>query len=122
MKLREQLTEEQQREVKRQLSIKQAAEQAGQHFITVFQKRLIPETMEPLHLSEDSFEEGMISISRLLSASGLVSSNSEARRSVSQGAVKINGKRLSDPNERIKITDGDVIQVGKRRFAKIVVG
>lgn len=100
----------------------QAAEQAGQHFITVFQKRLIPETMEPLHLNKDSFEEGMISISRLLSASGLVSSNSEARRSVSQGAVKINGKRISDPNERIKITDGDVIQVGKRRFAKIVVG
>jgi tyrosyl-tRNA synthetase len=100
----------------------QAAEQAEQHFITVFQKRSIPENIDELHLSKDHLEEGSISIGKLLVTLGFVSSNSEARRSIVQGAVKINGTRLLDPNERIEIHSGDIIQAGKRKFAKIVVG
>lgn len=99
----------------------QAAEQAEQHFITVFQKRSIPENMDELHVRQDLLEEGSVSISKLLVTLGFVSSNSEARRSVVQGAVKINGTKLLDPNERVEIKSGDIIQAGKRKFAKIVV-
>lgn len=101
---------------------KQAAEQAEQHFITVFQKRSIPENIEEFQMSNDLLEEGKISISKLLMTLGFVSSNSEARRSVIQGAIKINGERLLDPNARIKIKSGDIIQSGRRKFAKIVIG
>jgi tyrosyl-tRNA synthetase len=99
----------------------QAAKEAEQHFITVFQKRTIPENIEELHLGNDHLEEGRISISKLLVTLGFVSSNSEARRSVVQGAVKINGNKVLDPNERVTIYNGDTIQAGKRKFAKIVV-
>jgi len=50
---------------------------------------------------------------------GLVPSGSEAKRMVKQGGVSINGNKISDPNEQITPTDGMVIQVGKRKFAKL---
>jgi tyrosyl-tRNA synthetase len=99
----------------------QAAEQAEQYFITVFQKRSIPEDIAEFHLSIDNLEDGSISIDKLLVALGFVSSYSEAKRSVIQGAVKVNETKISNPNERIDINNGDIIQVGKRKFAKIVL-
>ncbi len=98
------------------------AEQAEQHFITVFQKRSLPEHIEEVHVKKELLEEGGISISNLLVTLGFASSNSEARRSVVQGAVKLNEIKLLDPNERAEIQSGDIIQAGKRKFAKIVVG
>jgi tyrosyl-tRNA synthetase len=100
----------------------QAAEQAEQHFITVFQRRSLPENIDELHLNKDLLEEGSISIIKLLVTLGFSPSNSEAKRSVVQGAVKINETKLLDPNEHVKIQSGDIIQAGKRKFAKIVVG
>ncbi|RCW39724.1 tyrosine--tRNA ligase [Paenibacillus prosopidis] len=99
-----------------------AAEQAEQHFINVFQKRSLPENIDEMHVRIDLLEEGNISINKLLVTLGFVSSNSDARRSVFQGAVKLNGTKLLDPNERVEINSGDIVQVGKRKFAKIVVG
>ncbi|MFC5528376.1 S4 domain-containing protein [Cohnella yongneupensis] len=61
-------------------------------------------------------------MSKLLVTLGFASSNSEARRSVTQGAVKINETKLLDPNDRVQIQSGDIVQAGKRKFAKIVVG
>ncbi|WP_282942551.1 tyrosine--tRNA ligase [Paenibacillus sp. RC67] len=98
----------------------QAAEQAEDYFITVFQKGLIPENIKELHLSMDSLEKGRISISKLLVILGFVTSNSEARRSVIQGAIRLNGTKLLDANEHVEINNGDIIQAGKRKFAKIV--
>jgi len=56
---------------------------------------------------------------KLLTALGLQQSGSEARRSVQQGAVRVNERRIEDPNEMIRPQDGDIVQVGKRKFAKI---
>jgi len=47
----------------------------------------------------------------------MVSSTSEGRRMLKQGAVKVNGQRQNDEN--ISIKDDIVIQVGKRKFLKI---
>lgn len=100
----------------------EAAEQAEQHFVTVFQKRSIPENIDDVHLRSEFLEKGGISISKLLVELGFVSSNSEAKRCVVQGAVKINGAQILDPYDQIEINSGDIIQTGKRKFAKIVVG
>ncbi|GAA4831213.1 tyrosine--tRNA ligase [Paenibacillus vulneris] len=100
----------------------QEADEAEQHFITVFQKRSIPENIDELYLRKDQLQDGNISITKLLVTLGLASSNSEARRNVVQGAVKINGIKLLEPNEQVEIHSGDIIRAGKRKFVKIVVG
>jgi tyrosyl-tRNA synthetase len=38
---------------------------------------------------------------------------------VQQGAVRVNERRIEDPNEAIRPQDGDIVQVGTRKFAKI---
>ncbi|MGO4274936.1 tyrosine--tRNA ligase, partial [Paenibacillus sp. TAF58] len=55
----------------------------------------------------------------LLTALDLQASNGEARRSVEQGAVKINEQKIMQIHQQITPKDGDIIQVGKRKFIKI---
>lgn len=97
------------------------AERAKQHFITVFQKRSLPEHIEEIHVGKELLEDGRIPIGKLLVTLGFASSNSEARRSVVQGAVKINESKIFDPNDRVEIQTGDIIQAGKRKFGKVIV-
>ncbi|GJM69977.1 hypothetical protein HMSSN036_21930 [Paenibacillus macerans] len=52
---------------------------------------------------------------------GFAASNGEARRSIQQGAVKLNEEKLTDPNAEVALSGGEVIQVGKRKFAKLTV-
>ncbi|GMK42700.1 tyrosine--tRNA ligase [Paenibacillus sp. CCS19] len=100
----------------------EAAEQAVQHFITVFSKREMPDEIEPFQVSGELLEDGGVIVSKLLVALGFAVSTSEARRSVVQGAVKLNGEKLLDPNARIAVNNGDIIQAGKRKFAQLVIG
>jgi len=60
-----------------------------------------------------------ISTSQLVFQCYLSLSGSEAKRMIRQSAVSINGRKVADPNEQIIPTDGMVVQVGKRKFAKI---
>lgn len=97
----------------------EAADEAEAHFRTVFQKRELPEDMEEKIVPASEMENGRIRLIRLLVLLELQSSNGEARRSIQQGAVKINGEKITDMNAEIALQDGDVVQVGKRRFAKV---
>lgn len=56
----------------------------------------------------------------LLKEGGLVSSNSEGKRFIKQGAVRINGGRVTNPDIEIVPKKGDIIQIGKRKFIKII--
>ncbi|GIP39776.1 tyrosine--tRNA ligase [Paenibacillus sp. J31TS4] len=97
----------------------QAAEEAEQHFVTVFQQRALPQDIEEVVLPASELDNGSIRIIKLLVQLGLQASNGEARRSVQQGAVKLNERKLEDPNGDVAVQDGDIVQVGKRKFAKI---
>ncbi|BFT69960.1 tyrosine--tRNA ligase [Paenibacillus sp. P36] len=97
----------------------EAAQEAEQHFITVFQKRALPEEIEEIQISEELLDAGQISIIKLLVATGLQASNAEARRSIEQGAVKINETKILNIHELFQPQDGDIVQVGKRKFVKI---
>ncbi len=55
----------------------------------------------------------------LLEAAGLVTSRSEARRLLKQGAVKVDGERLEAEYVSAGLLTGAVIQVGKRRFVRV---
>jgi tyrosyl-tRNA synthetase len=97
----------------------EAAEEAEQHFITVFQKRALPDDIEEVNLDSSHLEAGSLSIIKLLVSLSLQSSNGEARRSVEQGAVKLNEQKLMDIHAQITPVDGDILQVGKRKFVRI---
>jgi tyrosyl-tRNA synthetase len=100
----------------------EAAKAAENHFITVFQQRALPDDIEEVSLSTAELENGQIRIVKLLTALGLQPTSSEARRSVQQGAVRINEEKYTDINADITPEDGDVLQVGKRKFVKIKLG
>lgn len=95
------------------------AEAAEEYFKTVFQRNLIPEDIDEFILSSDCFtEKNEIDIIKVIVRSGIAKSNSEARRLVSQNAVKIDGEKLSsfviqNPNKSF------AIQVGKANFIKV---
>lgn len=77
----------------------EAAQEAEQHFITVFQKRALPEDIEEMPISGNLLEAGQISIVKLLVSLGLQASNAQARRSIEQGAVKINEAKITNIHE-----------------------
>ncbi|SFS60854.1 tyrosine--tRNA ligase [Paenibacillus sp. 453mf] len=97
----------------------EAAEAAQQHFITVFQQRALPDDIAEVVIPAESLENGNIRLISLLTTLGFAASNGEAKRSIQQGAVKINEEKWGDPNSDYTPQDGDIVQVGKRKFAKI---
>ena len=94
------------------------AEAAHQDFIQRFQKNAIPDDMPEVSVSLGS--EG-IAIGNLLKEAGLVASTSEAMRMVKQGAVKIDGEKVSDTKLVLTESGEAVYQVGKRKFARVTL-
>ncbi|MGO4183170.1 tyrosine--tRNA ligase [Paenibacillus sp. TAF43_2] len=97
----------------------EAAKAAENHFITVFQQRALPDDIEEVSIAAKQLEDGQIRIVNLLTMLDLLPTSSEARRSVQQGAVRLNEEKITDINADISPKDGDVLQVGKRKFIKI---
>ncbi|GBF10388.1 tyrosine--tRNA ligase [Tepidibacillus sp. HK-1] len=97
----------------------EAAKEAEHHFKTVFQKRDIPEDIPVTEIDQSKLGDGKIWVVKLLVDLGLVPSNGEGRRMIQQGAVKINGEKVEDVDYEVIVEDGMIIQVGKRKFAKI---
>lgn len=98
---------------------REAADAAQQHFVTVFQQKALPEDIEVYMVPEGELKEGKIMLISLLTLLGFAASNGEARRSIQQGAVKWNGEKCSDIYGEIVPQDGDVVQVGRRKFARL---
>ncbi|MDW8053970.1 MAG: tyrosine--tRNA ligase [Anaerolineae bacterium] len=90
----------------------EAAQRAEAHFVAVFQQRSIPEDMVTLQLKES------MTIVDAIMALGFASSRSEARRLIAGGGVTLDGRTVTDPFERPPAPA--VLQVGKRRFARLV--
>lgn len=99
----------------------EAARQAEEHFVRVFQQRHLPEEIPVYALPAAEMEAGSISLSKLLQLSGLAASNSEARRLISGGGVKINEEKVTDPLLQLTEIDGIILQVGKRKFARVIL-
>ncbi len=97
----------------------QAAIEAENHFKTVFQNRDLPDDIPVIQLDQSSLDNGEIWIVKLLVELGLVPSNGEGRRMVQQGAVKINGEKFEEVDGKIIPENEMIIQVGKRKFAKL---
>ena len=96
---------------------KDAARKAEQQWEAQFSKGEMPE-----EIPEVAIDAREINIVDLLCAAHLAPSKSEARRLVTQGGVKINGIKKTDPAEIVAIEKDAVIQVGPRKFARIKRG
>jgi tyrosyl-tRNA synthetase len=93
-----------------------AAEDAYEQFVARFKQGQMPSDMPEITLTAKE-----IPIANLLKEAGLTPSTSDAMRMIKQGAVKIDGERVSDRNLKISSNSEHVYQVGKRRFAKVLV-
>ena len=96
----------------------ESAALAEEHFRMVFQRREMPHNITEYEISLSMIDSDGVDVVKLLVQIGFSSSNSEARRLISQGALKINGNKI-DTFKIDNICDGDVIQAGKLKFIKI---
>jgi tyrosyl-tRNA synthetase len=86
---------------------------AKDNFINVFQKKSSPDKIEKIKLTTNKFSE-------ILVEAKLVDSNSEAKRVIKQGGVKIDDKVIDDIN--FELAKGEhLIQKGKRHFIKVKI-
>jgi len=104
-------------EITRQYHGETAAKAAQEHFVTVYQKKEVPDTAKALQITSQFITNGKFDLVRMITAVGFAPSNSEARRLIAQGGVKVNGNRVSEILLS-SLKDGDVIQVGKKNFIK----
>jgi len=108
------------KEIVRQYFGEKTAEDAEEKFEKVFREKQVPEEIQEFFLEKASLDsEGKIAIVDVLFSSGLLPSKMEARRMIIQKAVKLENEVIEDPYARIKIKDGQVLKVGKRKFLKI---
>ena len=93
-----------------------SAEAAAAEFDKVFAQNQLPDDMPEVEIAAEP-----IMASKLLTQCGLVESGGEAKRMCKQGGVKINDEKIADPSQEIMPADGMVVQVGKRKFAKLKI-
>lgn len=95
-----------------------SGEKAKINFIEQFKHRMLPKDVSNIEIS---IIDDKIAIANLLKQANLVSSTSEAIRMIRQGAVKIDGEKISDEKLQVKISSEHIFQVGKLRFAKVKI-
>ena len=97
----------------------QGAQKAKAHFEQVFMKKGLPDEIQVTEFSWAGEEP--VPIATILKSVGLTSSAGEARRLIKQGGVRLDSEKLADPEHRL--THGEyLLQVGKRKFMKVVPG
>jgi tyrosyl-tRNA synthetase len=87
------------------------AERAQEAFVSMFQKKDVPDEMPEYQLQNEQ------SLLDVLEASGLIESRGQGRRLMKQNGVKLDGKAVTDP---FMVPGAGVLQVGKRKFMRLI--
>ena len=82
--------------------------------------RRLKERDLPSEIEELSIDAGEVWLPQLLNTAGMVSSNSEGKRMIQQGSVRVNGEKVTEENYTLQ--NDDVLQVGKRKYRRIRLG
>ena len=90
------------------------AEKASQEFENVFKEKMLPTIIPEIRIKETT-----LNILDLLVKTKIVFSKSEAKRLILQKGVKINGEIQENWRKNVEIKKGTIVQIGKRKFAKI---
>jgi len=116
-------------EITSQFHDQESADAAQAQFERVIQGGDLPDEIQEVTLEflrgQGVLADGEARVNRLLVATGLVSSNAEAKRMVGQGAVEVvhqSGytESVSPGNSAMSVQPGDVVRVGKRRFVRLI--
>lgn len=94
-----------------------AAVEAEENFVRRFRDNQTPDEMPELEISP---EGPAMLLCKVLAQAGLVTSNGEGRRAIQQGGVKVNGEKVSEEMCELACEGEYVLQVGKRRFARVM--
>jgi tyrosyl-tRNA synthetase len=86
-----------------------------------YKKKDIGKFAQKAVVSKSELKDGKIWIVRLVSATGFVKSNSEARQKIIEGAVTLNGEKITDPDAELLVKEGDIVKVGKKRLAVVKI-
>ena len=97
----------------------EAADEAAREFQRMFQGGGLPDEIDEPQVRLGGQDQEPMGIVPLLVQAGLAPSNSEARRLIRQGAVRADGERVSDVDARLTASEPHLLQVGRRRFARI---
>lgn len=94
------------------------AGEAAAHFARVHQQRAVPE-----HVDERRIEVAgeRVPVATILRTAGMVSSNSEGRRMISQGAVEVDGEKVASLDADLRAGHTYLIRVGKRHFLRLTL-
>ncbi len=92
------------------------ADVAAAEFDKVFAQGQLPD-----EIPEFPMPPSVVSVKTILLNANLVATGGEAKRMVAQAAVSINGQKVNDPFAEVKPEDGMIVQVGKRKFARLKV-
>jgi len=98
-----------------------AGAEAEAAFDQVFKKHEVPDDVAEFELLPEHLVDGRIRLARLLALAGLVNSNKEGSRKIAEGAVRLNGERITDPEAEVapsELGEG-LLQVGRRSWARI---
>jgi tyrosyl-tRNA synthetase len=95
----------------------QSANDAVAEFDRIFVNKDVPDDVPEWN---PEWGQGTIPIVDLLAVTGMAPSKSEARRLIQQGAVQINGAKITDMTSEIDVTTQQLLKVGKLRFLRIV--
>ena len=95
-----------------------AAEEALADFEARFQRGVLPNEMTGITLAT---VDGGLQIAQVLKQAGLTVSTSDALRMIEQGGVRLNGEKISDKGLVLKVGETVVLQVGKRKFARVTL-
>ncbi len=106
------------KEIVTRFHCKKDAETAATDFEARFKHGALPENMPEISLQGENDE---LSITKILKQTGLTASTTEALRMIEQNGVKLNGEKISDKNLKIKRGTKAVVQVGKRKFSKVII-
>jgi tyrosyl-tRNA synthetase len=96
----------------------EAAEQAQAEFVARFSQKALPTDLPLMTLGA---EADSLSLAAALTAAGLAASGSEARRKIAEGAVRIDGEKVSDAAVHLTAGETHILQLGSRRFARVLV-
>ena len=96
-----------------------AAEEARKNFEQVFARKELPDEIPRIEIR---VEEETAWLPKVLVEAGLAKSTSDARRLIQQGGVKVDGERASLDCADLAVGEEYLLQVGKRRFARIRLG
>lgn len=92
---------------------KEESKKAKDDFVKIFQKKEMPEDLPEIEVKEG---ETMLDV---ITKTGVFSSNSEIKRAINQGAIRINEEKINDFKGLFDFENGSILKVGKKNFFKI---